>query len=207
MVAFMAGPTYRQALGVKILNSSHPRIRKLKREGHDAAIHGNKFWNSSFLIMQHLKRHSPRNGVKVLEIGCGWGLLGIFCAKQFGARVTGIDADAAVGPYLRLHAEINEATMQFQKKTFAQLTAKDLAEFDLILGADICFWDELAMDVYRLIKRAKKLGSATCIVADPCRPPFNAMAERMLEENESAQLLRRRLSRPVRASGDLLIVP
>ena len=149
MVFFMAGSTYRQALGVKILNSSHPRIRKLKREGHDAAIHGNKFWNSSFLIMQHLKKHPPKNGVKVLEIGCGWGLLGIFCAKQFGARVTGIDADAAVGPYLRLHAEINEVTMQFQKKTFAQLTAKDLAEFDLILGADICFWDELAMDVYR----------------------------------------------------------
>ena len=46
--------------------------------------------------------------------------------------------------------------MQFQKKTFAQLSAKDLAEFDLILGADICFWDELAMDIYRLIKRAKK---------------------------------------------------
>ena len=46
------------------------------------------------------------------------------------------------------------------------------------------------MDIYRLIKRAKKLGRATCIVADPCRPPFNAMAERMLEENESAQLLR-----------------
>ena len=112
-----------------------------------------------------------------------------------------------MGPYLHLHAEINEATMQFQKKTFAQLTAKDLAEFDLILGADICFWDELAMDVYRLIKRAKKLGRATSIVADPCRPPFNAMAARMLEENESAQLLRRRLSRPVRASGDLLIVP
>ena len=204
---YMASQTYRQALGVKILNSSHPRIRKLKREGHDAAIHGNKFWNSSFLIMQHLKKHPPKNGVKVLEIGCGWGLLGIFCAKQFGARVTGIDADAAVGPYLHLHAEINEATMQFQKKTFAQLSAKDLAEFDLILGADICFWDELAMDIYRLIKRAKKKGRATCIVADPCRPPFNAMAERMLEENESAQLLRRRLSRPVRASGDLLIVP
>ena len=43
----MPAQTYRQAFGVKILNSAHPDIRRLKREGHDAAIHGNKFWNSS----------------------------------------------------------------------------------------------------------------------------------------------------------------
>ncbi len=37
--------------------------------------------------------------------------------------------------------------------------------------------------------------------------PAGVPAARQLEENASAQLLRRRLSRPVRASGDLLIVP
>lgn len=203
----MPAQTYRQAFGVKILNSAHPDIRRLKREGHDAAIHGNKFWNSSFLVMKYLKANPPQQGARILEIGCGWGLLGIFCAKQFGAIVTGIDADPAVGPYLDLHAKVNGVSMTFEKKTFSQLTAKHLAEFDLILGADICFWDELAIDVYRLMKRAKKLGQAQSIIADPCRPPFNQMAERVLAENSDARLLRRRLSSPVRASGDLLWVP
>lgn len=203
----MPTKTSRQAFGVSILNSAHPDIRRLKREGHDAAIHGNKFWNSSFLIMKHLKANPPKRGAKILEIGCGWGLLGIFCAKHFDATVTGIDADAAVGPYLELHAKVNEVSMTFKKKTFAQLTARELAAFDLILGADICFWDELASDVYRLMKRAKTLGKAESIIADPCRPPFNEMAERVLAENSEARLLRRRLSSPVRASGDLLVVP
>ena len=49
--------TSRRAFGVKVLNSNHKDIRRLKREGHIAEIHGNKFWNSSFLIMDHLRKH------------------------------------------------------------------------------------------------------------------------------------------------------
>ena len=52
--------TQRQAFGLKILNAKHHAVRKLKAEGHQAEIHGNKFWNSSFLIMDHLKRHPPK---------------------------------------------------------------------------------------------------------------------------------------------------
>ncbi|MFT5793211.1 MAG: 2-polyprenyl-3-methyl-5-hydroxy-6-metoxy-1,4-benzoquinol methylase, partial [Saprospiraceae bacterium] len=89
----MAISNQRTAFGVKILNSNHTEIRRLKREGHVAELHGNKFWNSSFLIMDYLKKHPLKKGVRVLEIGCGWGLLGIFCARQFDAKVTGIDAD------------------------------------------------------------------------------------------------------------------
>ncbi|MCP4039023.1 MAG: methyltransferase, partial [bacterium] len=90
----------RTAFGLKILNSNHPGIRRLKREGHWPEIHGHKFWNSSFLIMNELKREPLPRGSRVMEIGCGWGLLGIYCAKQFGARVTGVDADKNVFPFL-----------------------------------------------------------------------------------------------------------
>ena len=53
----MALPTHRTAYGVKILNANHKEIRRLKREGHVAELHGNKFWNSSFLIMNYLKKN------------------------------------------------------------------------------------------------------------------------------------------------------
>ena len=53
----MALPTHRTAYGVKILNANHKEIRRLKREGHVAELHGNKFWNSSFLIMIYLKKY------------------------------------------------------------------------------------------------------------------------------------------------------
>ena len=103
--------TMRRAHGLKILNARHKEIRRLKREGHVAEIHGNKFWNSSFLIMDHLRRHPLAKRTRVLEIGCGWGLLGLYCAKRFGCRVHGIDADAHVLPYLQLHADVNEVKM------------------------------------------------------------------------------------------------
>ena len=82
-----AKPTHRTAFGLKILNSNHKDIRRLKREGHIATIHGNKFWNSSFLIMDYLKKNPLERKVRVLEIGCGWGLLGIYCATNFDATV------------------------------------------------------------------------------------------------------------------------
>ena len=53
----MPTPIQRQAFGLKILNAGHPSIRKLKSQGFQAEIHGNKFWNSSFLVMDYLKRN------------------------------------------------------------------------------------------------------------------------------------------------------
>ena len=43
--------------------------------------------------MDYLGCQGLPEGVKVLEVGCGWGLAGIFCAKHFRAVVTGVDAD------------------------------------------------------------------------------------------------------------------
>ena len=172
----MAVKTHRQAFGLKILNSNHARIRQLKREGKVAEIHGNKFWNSSYLIMDHLKRNPLPKRARVLEIGCGWGLLGLYCAKQFGNRVCGIDADENVLPYLNVHAEINGLKMLGEKKTFKQLSVKYLSNFDIVMGADICFWDEMSEELYKLMGRAKKAGIKQIMISDPCRPPFTALA-------------------------------
>ncbi len=192
--------------GLTVLTSAHPRMRALKRAGHVAEIHGNKLWNSSFLVMEHLKKHPLKKGARVLEIGCGWGLLGIWCAKRFDASVHGIDADANVLPYLRLHAELNGVAMSCERKTFDQLTTGFLANFDVILGGDICFWDELARQLYNLIRRAKRAGVGTVMIADPCRPPFTELAERCEARLEDAGRVDVRVTRPKRATGQILIV-
>ena len=202
----MTQSTYRQAFGLKILTSAHPRVRRLKAEGYQAEIHGNKFWNSSFLIMDYLKRHPLKSKAKVLEVGCGWGLLGLFCAKHFDAEVVGIDADDKVAPYLALHAEMNGLEMAFEKKTFQQLTTRYLAQFDLIVGADICFWDELSTALFNLIKRAQRAEVPQIIIADPCRGPFEHLTERTLQTFPCAKSLPVGLRRPARATGELLIV-
>lgn len=199
--------THRTAFGVKILNSTHAEVRRLKREGYVAEIHGNKFWNSSFLIMDYLKRHPLQDQVRVLEIGCGWGLLGIYCARQFKARVTGIDADGNVLPYMALHAQHNGVTIEGQKMTFQQLTTARLRDFDIILGADICFWDEMSGMLFNLIKRAQKAGVSQVLIADPCRAPFTHLAEHCQQVfGDKARVEEKWLQKPVNASGEILLV-
>ena len=90
-------------LGVKALRSTHPGVRKLKRlqRGHNSA-HGNKVWRSSFVLMDYLTTYPPEPNSQVLDIGCGWGLPGIFLAKEYGMQVTGIDIDASVQPFFIL---------------------------------------------------------------------------------------------------------
>jgi predicted nicotinamide N-methyase len=195
----------RTAFGLEILNSNHPDIRRLKRDGSVPEIHGHKFWNSSFLIMNHLKRHPLPRRSRVMEIGCGWGLLGIYCAKQFDARVTGTDADRNVFPFLQLHARVNGVKVATEQARFERLTIERLKRVDVLLGADICFWDELTPVLLNLIKRALKAGVKQIIIGDPSRSPFTELAERC-GALDNVTVLARSMVRPVRASGELLIV-
>ncbi|MDP6980748.1 MAG: methyltransferase domain-containing protein [Myxococcota bacterium] len=196
----------RTAFGLEILNSNHPEVRKLKREGNWPYIHGHKFWNSSFLIMNELRREPLPRGSRVLEIGCGWGLLGIYCAKNFDARVTGVDADRNVFPFLELHARRNGVEIETEVKRFERLTVERLRDFDVILGADICFWDELTPILFNLMRRAGKAGVKQVIIGDPSRSPFTDLANRCDETYRSARVVARSIARPVRAIGELLIV-
>jgi 2-polyprenyl-3-methyl-5-hydroxy-6-metoxy-1,4-benzoquinol methylase len=202
----MSIPTMRRAYGLKILNARHAEVRRLKREGHVPDIHGNKFWNSSFLIMDHLKKHPLTKSTRILEIGCGWGLLGLYCAKTYGCKVHGIDADAQVLPYLQLHADINGVKMTSERKKFEQLTVDYLSQFDLILGADICFWEDMTGILFNLINRAKRAGVKEVIISDPCRSPFTALAEKTAARFTAVSLEQKFLRRPIRASGEILIV-
>jgi predicted nicotinamide N-methyase len=195
----------RNAFGVKILSSQHKDIRRIKREQKQPSLHGNKFWGSSYLIMDYLQKNPLKNGLKVLELGCGWGLAGIYCAKDYQAKVTSVDADDAVFPYLHMHARHNAVEITTRQQNFEKITGKQLAEYDLIIAADICFWDELADTVFKLIKRACKAGVAKIIIADPERPPFFTMAERCIDDFY-AELEKHSIEKPRRATGALLII-
>lgn len=198
-------PHCRQAYGVTSLTSRHPDLRRLKKEQTEPSLHGNKLWGSCYLMMEYLEQNPLEQGSKVMDIGCGWGLGSIYCAKTFGAVVTGVDADPAVFPFLNLLAAHNQVSIQTQTQRFEQISQQELAKFDVIIGADICFWDELAENVYRLIARAIKAGVSRIILTDPQRPPFTAMAERCVERHY-AELLPVATSTPRRFTGSVLVI-
>ena len=96
--------------------------------------------------------------------------------------------------------------MTREKKTFNQLTIDYLRSFDVILGADICFWDDMTAQLFNLIKRAQKAGVKQVMIADPCRPPFSALVSRCEDKLDQVTVVEKFLKRPVNASGEILIV-
>jgi predicted nicotinamide N-methyase len=198
-------PLERQAFGLTILDVKHPEIRQLREQGVQPSLHGEKVWRASFVLMDYLQQRRLKPGVSVLEIGCGWGLVGIYCAKMFQAQVTGFDADAAVFPYLQLHAQRNGVHIDTLQGVFTQVTPQELAPFDLILGADICFWDELAEALEHLIQQAITAGVAEILVADPDRPPFDELCTRCTAQR-NAEVFDWEITTPMAVSGRILRV-
>lgn len=173
----LSASNVRERFGIQRMQPSHPAMRRLRRQGHVPGIHGNKHWPAADLLIDFLLQHPLPKRSRVLDIGCGWGLAGIFCAHQFKARVRGVDADPEVFPYLQAHAELNGVTVEPLRATMDKLDSRLLSEVDVILGSDICFWDELVGPWRRLIKRGLAAGVKRVIIADPRRSPFLTLAE------------------------------
>jgi predicted nicotinamide N-methyase len=198
-------PQERHAFGLTMLSPSHPEVQRLQHAAVQPALHGHKVWPMSLVLIDYLHQRGVPSRARVLELGCGWGLVGIYCAKTFHAQVTGLDADAAVFPYLQLHAQRNGVHLATRHGTFADLTPHDLAAFDLIVGADICFWEELVDPLYQLVRHGVTVGVAEILIADPGRPPFDELCAQCLHQG-AAEVLTWAMTTPVTESGRILRV-
>jgi predicted nicotinamide N-methyase len=191
--------------GVIMPTGSHPAIRRVKRQGVYPSIHGNKLWKSSCLLIDYLKKNPPEHCDSVIDVGCGWGASGIWCAKTLGADVTSVDADPDVFPFLEASATLNGVATTQLVSRFEQLSTKKLAQFDMLIAADICFWDELVNPVYKMVNRAVKAGVKQIIIADPERSTFFEMAERCVDKH-CADIIDWKTRSPIKASGALMVI-
>ena len=191
--------------GLKIYKKKHKTIKKLLKESSVPEIHGDKVWFSSYLIHDYLLENPPKKKANIMEIGCGWGILALHCSKDFKANVVAVDADKNVFPFLDKHAKLNKVKVTTLVSRYENLKASLLAEQDMILGGDICFWNELIEPLYKLIKKALKNGVGTIIIADPGRSPFMKLAKRCKKEFD-AELVEVEMTDPYKEDGYLLII-
>ena len=192
-------------MGINALRSSHPGVRKLKRQQQGHSAHGNKVWRSSFVLMDYLSTWEIPERARVLDIGCGWGLAGIYLAKHYRAQVTGLDIDEGVEPYLRLQADVNGCSVDFQARSFESLQETELANYHTIMGTDICFWDEMTTPLFNLLQLARSAGTEQILIADPGRPPFWDLAERCVERL-GAEIITRKIDQPWKTEKFILAI-
>ena len=188
-----------------ILASSHRGIRTLKKAAPAAVLHGNKVWTASYVLMDFLQHNPLRENLRILDLGCGWGVVSCFLARAFAANVTAVDADPGVQPFFELHAQYNAVAPQFVCERFERISADMLAQFDVITGADICFWDESAAPLARLIARAVKAGVKHIFIADPGRPPFWNLAEHCIDVH-LAEVEMHHIDHPRKATKPVLVI-
>jgi predicted nicotinamide N-methyase len=198
-------PQERHACGLMILHPSHPEVQRFQYDTARPALHGHTVWPASVVLLDSLHQRGVPRRARVLELGCGWGGVGIACVNRFQAQVTGLDADAAVFPSLQLHAQRHGVHLPTRQGTVADLAPQELAAFELIVGADICLWEERVDPFDQLVCHGVAAGVADIRLAAPGRPPFDDLYARCLPHGDAA-VLAWATTTPVRASGRMLQV-
>ena len=194
-----------QAYGIYLLTSQHRLIRRLKR-AYEPSIHGNKAWKSSFLLMDYLLYHPPRLRAKAMELGCGWGAGAVFCARRFQAKMTGLDMDKNVFPYLEMLAALNDVEVTTEEANFNNLSAERLGREYMLIGSDICFWDSMVEPLFQVVERAMAGGVKRVVLADPGRPTFYELADLCTQREWRTELTEWYATDPSRVAGEVLEV-
>ncbi|MEM9623895.1 MAG: methyltransferase domain-containing protein [Pseudomonadota bacterium] len=192
------------AYGIYLLNNKH-RLIKTMRKRYQPSIHGHKAWGAGFLLMDYLQHNGLVKGAKAMEIGCGWGGVSVFCARTFKARMTAVDLDPAVFPYVDVLAELNGVAVEPRQADLSKLKGKELGQHRYILGSDICFWDSLVKPLTRLVNRAIDNGTRKVIITDPGRPTFYELCD-ALSKRHKTRLQEWYASEPERFEGEVLEV-
>lgn len=190
---------------IEVATSRHPEIRRLHRLGYQPSLHGTKVWRSCYAMMAYLEKNSPANGSSIMDVGCGWGVLATYMAKAFDADVLAVDADADLENFVALHAEMNEVELDFLAAKLQQLRIADFEDIDLVVGTDICFWDELVHPLYLMIGRAMRAGVKKLIIGDPGRPTFWALTEKCANRFSSRTIVQE-TTEPIVTRKHLLII-
>jgi predicted nicotinamide N-methyase len=154
-------------------------------------------------MVDYLKNAGIDEGKSVLDLACGWGLSGIFCARVLKSSVTWIDGDGEVSPYLNLMAGKNRVEPNFIQMDLEKVGRNLLRDIDIVIASDVCFCDTLIDPLRRFIQRAKKASVSRVIISDPGRWPFDDLSDLFLNKRW-VELMEWEVTKPVAVHGKIL---
>lgn len=83
------------------------------------------------LRLNYIDERAPLSGKKVIDVGCGGGILSESMAQR-GAEVTGIDMGEAPLAVARIHAEKSGVTVNYHHSTAEQMAEENPAQYDVV---------------------------------------------------------------------------
>lgn len=83
------------------------------------------------LRANYIDEHSPVAGQRLIDVGCGGGILAEAMAQR-GAQVTGIDMGEAPLSVARLHLLESGAEVDYRRATAEQLAAEEPQSYDIV---------------------------------------------------------------------------
>ena len=152
---------------IKIPLSTDREIKKIKRQTKKPISHGNKVWNSSITIIDFLSRYNLSKVKTAIDIGCGWGVVLAYLQKQ-GIDCGGIDIDVNTKPFVDVVNKYNKTSVEVLYMDYKDLPEVVFDKIDLIIGCDICYWEQHVGNIQKLVKEAK----CPILIADPGRDTF-----------------------------------
>lgn len=104
---------------------------------------------------------------RILEVGCGIGISSLLLNRR-GAQITAMDYHPEAGRFLARNVELNgDQPIPFVRGDWND-ELPELAEFDLIVGSDLLYEDEHAVQLADFILRKLAI-SGVVVIADPGR--------------------------------------
>ena len=143
-----------------------------------------KVWEASILLADHMAGLAPDPDRRILEIGCGLGLVGTVAAA-FGHRVTMTENDDHALAFARANARLNAGPgttpeivkMDWQAPSFQ-------GRFHWIIGSEIVYRREDFAPLRRLFQAFLEPGG-TILVAAELRETTLAFLNRMSEDHQT----------------------
>ncbi|MDP9835872.1 putative nicotinamide N-methyase [Neorhizobium huautlense] len=123
-------------------------------------------WAGGTVLARHvLDFPETVRGRRVLDLGCGSGVVGIAAAKAGAVRVTASDIDANALAATRLNAALNEVDIDLAE---GDLIGGPLPQADIVLVGDLFYDRETAEKMLPWLQACRAAGK-TVLIGDPFR--------------------------------------
>lgn len=138
-----------------------------------------------------LEQLDLRKGEKVLDLGCGAGVVSEYISDLTGVHMTGIDYAASAIAEATGRTENRRQRLQFQQGNFAELDLEP-ESLDAVIAIDTLYWDDLLEQTITTITNALRPGGRIGIFLN-----------HHIDQEDSAELLEPQHSRLFQVMSEL----